>query len=52
MNLFFLDGQKTRLAWSGTTWSFEADGAGKAIRDISETVANELKKIRDRIRSY
>ena len=51
VNAFLIDGQKTRLAWSGTTWSFVADGAGGAIRGISETVATELRKIRDEFRS-
>ena len=51
VNAFWIDGEKTRLAWSGTTWSFQADGAGGAIRGISETVATELRKIRDEFRS-
>ena len=51
VNAFWIDGEKTRLAWSGTTWSFQADGAGGAIRGISETVATELRKIRDAFRS-
>ncbi len=51
VNAFLIDGQKTRLAWSGTTWSFQADGAGGAIRGISETVANELRTVRDEFRS-
>lgn len=51
VNAFWIDGEKTRLAWSGTTWSFQADGAGGAIEGISETVATELRKIRDEFRS-
>ena len=52
VNAFLIDGEKARLVWSGTTWSFQADGAGSAIRGISETVANELRKVREQIRSY
>ncbi len=51
VNAFLIDGDKTRLFWSGTTWSFQADGAGGAIRGISETIANEIEKIRDQMRS-
>ena len=51
VNAFLIDGQKTRLAWSGTTWSFEADGAGGGISGISETIADELRKVRDEFRS-
>lgn len=52
VNAFFIDGDKTRLFWSGTTWSFQADGAGGAIGGISETIANEMRKIRDEMRTY
>ncbi len=52
VNAFLIDGDKTRLFWSGTTWSFHADGAGGAISGISETIANEMSKIRDEMRSY
>ncbi len=52
VNAFLIDGDKTRLFWSGTTWSFHADGKGGAIRGISETIANEMAKIRDAMRSY
>ena len=51
VNAFLIDGEKTRLFWSGTTWSFQADGAGGAIRGISETIANEIEKIRDQMRT-
>lgn len=52
VNAFLIDGENTRLFWSGTTWSFQADGAGGAIRGISETIANEIEKIRDQMRTY
>lgn len=45
VNLFFVDGAKTRLAWSGTTWSFQ-DGAGGAIAGISENIARQLEEAR------
>ena len=50
VNAFAVDGEKTRLVWSGTTWSFDADGAGGAITGISDMIASELVKIRDRYR--
>ncbi|MCZ6855539.1 MAG: hypothetical protein O7G86_16640 [Gammaproteobacteria bacterium] len=52
VNAFLIDGDKTRLVWSGTTWSFQADGAGGAISGISETIASEMGKIRDKMRTY
>ncbi len=52
VNAFLIDGDKTRLIWTGTTWPFHADGAGGAISGISETIANELGKIRDEMRTY
>ncbi len=51
VNLFVLDGDKANLFWSGTTWSFQADGQGTAIRGISETIANQLEKVRDQARA-
>ncbi len=42
VNLFLVDGNATRLFWSGTTWSFNADGKGTAARGISETIADQL----------
>ncbi|MGI9327502.1 MAG: hypothetical protein ACR2PZ_19955 [Pseudomonadales bacterium] len=50
VNAFLIDGRKTRLWWSGTTWSFKADGAGTALRGISQTIADELQKIRASVR--
>lgn len=46
VNLFLLDGDATRLFWSGTTWSFNADGRGTAARGISETIADQLESAR------
>jgi hypothetical protein len=47
VNLFLLDGAATRLFWSGTTWTFNADGRGGAIRGISETVATQMREARE-----
>jgi hypothetical protein len=47
VNLFLIDGKATRLYWSGTTWSFHADGQGTAVRGISEVIADQLRDARD-----
>jgi len=52
VNAFFIDGEKTRRFWTGTTWSFDVDNQGGAIAGISATIAAELAKVRDEIRSY
>ena len=52
VNAFFIDGKKTRRFWTGTTWSFNIDNEGGAIEGISATIAAELAKARDQIRSY
>ena len=44
VTLFIVDGKIANLYWSGTTWSFHADGQGGAIRGISETIADQLKQ--------
>jgi hypothetical protein len=46
VNLFLVDGAATRLYWSGTTWSFHADGNGTAIREISATIATQMRNAR------
>lgn len=46
VNLFLLDGDVSRLFWSGTTWSFHADGQGTALRGISTTIADQLAAAR------
>lgn len=52
VNLFILDGEEVaNLFWSGTTWSFHADGQGTAIRGISETIADQLLQVRDTART-
>jgi hypothetical protein len=51
VNLFILDGEAANLYWSGTTWSFHADGEGTAIRGISETIADQLQQVRESARS-
>lgn len=52
VNAFFIDGKKTRRFWTGTTWSFNIDNQGGAIEGISATIAAELAKARDQIRTY
>lgn len=52
VHAFFIDGEKTRRFWTGTTWSFDVDNQGGAIAGISATIAAELAKVRDEIRSY
>jgi hypothetical protein len=52
VNAFFVDGDKTRRFWTGTTWSFNVDNEGGAIEAISTNIASELAKVRDEIRSY
>lgn len=47
VNAFLIEGTKTRLVWSGTTWSFNADGEGGAISGMSGNIADELGQIRD-----
>jgi hypothetical protein len=51
VNAFAIIGNEPVLAWSGTAWSFEADGAGGAVREISQEVADELVKIRNMVRA-
>ena len=47
VNAYVIDGDGTRLIWSGVTWSFEADGAGSAISAVSALIAENLVKARD-----
>ncbi len=47
VDAYLVDGNKTRLTWSGASWSFKADGAGTAIRGMSAAVADALVQIRD-----
>lgn len=47
VNAYLLEGDAARLIWSGTTWSFEADGQGGAISGVSQNIAAELADIRD-----
>lgn len=51
VNAFLLDGNRARLVWSGTTWSFDADGKGGAISGISDNIATELSEIQKSLRS-
>ncbi|MEM1436834.1 MAG: hypothetical protein AAGG11_22490 [Pseudomonadota bacterium] len=51
VNAFLLQEDGARLIWSGTTWSFDADGQGSAISGISDNIANELSQMRDTLRA-
>lgn len=50
VNAFLLEGKDLRLVWSGTIWSFDADGKGGAISSISDNIAAELEQIRNALR--
>jgi len=47
VNAFLIEGDSARLIWTGTTWSFRADGKGGGIPGMSRQIVNELGKIRD-----
>ena len=47
VNAYVIDGDGTRLIWSGVTWNFESDGAGSAISAVSALIAENLVKARD-----
>jgi hypothetical protein len=49
-NAFVLQGDSAKLVWSGTTWSFRADGKGSAIPDVSKQIADELLKAGNALR--
>lgn len=48
VSAFLIEDDGARLVWSGTTWSFGADGQGGAIPDISATIADAIAQARDR----
>ena len=50
VNLFILDKDEAKLYWSGTTWTFQADGKGRAIRDFGDTIAKQIATLRNRYR--
>lgn len=50
VNFFILDHGEAKLFWSGTTWSFNGDNRGAAIRDISSMISQQLVELRDRFR--
>lgn len=52
VNAFFIDGSKTRRFWTGTTWAFNEGDARAVIDGISKTIAAEMARVRDEIRSY
>ncbi|MEZ5553342.1 MAG: hypothetical protein R3E82_20845 [Pseudomonadales bacterium] len=52
VNAFFVDGNRTRRFWTGTTWAFNEGDATAVIGGISKTIAAEMARVRDEIRSY
>jgi hypothetical protein len=50
-NAFLLDGSRTRRIWTGTSWTF-ADEDAAVIGSISSTIAAELAKAAQELRSY
>ncbi len=51
VNAFFVDGNKTRRFWTGTTWTFEGED-DEVVNTISQTIAAELAKFAADFRSY
>lgn len=43
VSAFLIQGEYAKLVWSGTTWSFSADGQAGRIQDMSATIANAIK---------
>lgn len=50
IHAFVLDSNQPTTIWSGTTWTFEADGKGGGIDSVTETLTQVLVQIRDKIR--
>ena len=50
VNLFILDKDEAKLYWSGTTWTFQADDKGRAVRDFGDTIAKQIAELRNRYR--
>lgn len=48
VSAYLIQEDMAKLFWSGTTWSFSADGKGGAIQDISTTIADAIVSARDR----
>lgn len=46
-NLFTMDGGE--LFWSGTAWSFAADGTGAALRELSGQISEQIAEARARL---
>jgi len=43
---YLIQGNRAKSFWSGTTWAFNADGEGSAIKSISTTIADAIVKAR------
>lgn len=46
VSAYLIQGDRAKLFWTGTSWSFAADGEGGAIADISTTIANAIARAR------
>lgn len=46
VSAYLVQGDRAKLFWTGTSWSFAADGEGGAIADISTTIANAIVRAR------
>lgn len=48
VSAYLIQEDRAKLFWTGTTWSFNADGEGTAIREVSATIADAIVQARDR----
>lgn len=46
ISAYLIQGDRAKLFWTGTTWSFATDGEDGAIADISATIANAIARAR------
>lgn len=46
VSAFLIQGDFAKLVWSGTTWSFQADGEAGRISQISTMIANAIDETR------
>ncbi|MDX1556076.1 MAG: hypothetical protein R3212_08625 [Xanthomonadales bacterium] len=46
VSAFLIQGDFAKLVWSGTTWSFQADGQAGRIAEISAMIANAIDDAR------
>lgn len=46
VSAYLIQGDRAKLFWTGTSWSFAADGEDGAIADNSTTIANAIARAR------